>query len=63
MYVRIYGSLRVFKNDKALVGSNIQAITNHNEVVNHFLKVFTAHCIRKHGNLNNQDLKGGQVSA
>jgi hypothetical protein len=59
MYARIYGSLRVFKEDRALVGSNIQAITNHNEVTNHFLKIFTAHCIRKHGNLTNQDLSGG----
>lgn len=58
MYARIYGSLRVFKEDKALVGSNIQAITNHNEVTNHFLKIFTAHCIRKHGILTNQDLSG-----
>lgn len=59
MYARVYGSLRIFKEDKALVGTNIQAITNHSEVTNHFLKVFTAHCMRKHGNLTNQELRGG----
>lgn len=56
MYARIFGSLRVFKEDKALVGTNIQTIKSNNEVTNHYLKVFTAHCIRAHGNLTNQDL-------
>lgn len=42
MYARIYGTIRVFKEERGLVGSNIQAITNHNEVTNHLLKVFTA---------------------
>jgi len=60
MYARIYGSLRVFKEEKALVGTNIQAITNHSEVTNHFLKVFTAHCVRKHGTLGNQELRAGK---
>ena len=58
MYAKVFGSIRVFKDDKALVGTNIQAVTNKDEVTNHFLKVFTSHCIRKHGSLSNQDLKG-----
>ena len=60
MYVRIIGSIRIFKEEKAIVGNKIQEIVKHGEVTNHFLKVFTAHAIRKHGLLTENERLNGQ---
>ena len=46
-YVKVYGSIRMFKDNKAIVGTHIYNIENHDEVTNHFLQVFIAHCVRK----------------
>lgn len=51
-YVKIYGNIRVFKEEKAIVGSHIKRIERFEEVTNHFLAVFVAHCIRKKGVLS-----------
>ncbi len=36
-YVKVFGSIRVYKEEKAIVGTNIKNITNFKEVTNHFL--------------------------
>lgn len=55
-YVKVYGSIRVFKEEKAIVGTHIEAITSFDYVTNHLLQVFVSHCIRKKGALTNRDL-------
>ena len=57
MHVKIYGSIRVFKEEKAIVGSNIKALKSQDELTNHFLQVFVSHNIRHKGLLNNAVLK------
>ena len=37
MYAKVYGSVRVFKDEKAIVGTHIKAVEKHDEVTNHFL--------------------------
>lgn len=56
-YARVYGSIRIFKEEKAIVGNSITAITEHNDITNHWLKVFNAHCIRKQGLLNHNEIQ------
>ena len=46
-YVKIYGNIRVFKDEKAIVGSHIKRIEKFDEITNHFLSVFVSDCIRK----------------
>lgn len=53
MYVKVYGTIRVFKEEKAIVGTHIKKIEKFDEVTNHLLQVFVAHCIRKEGVLTN----------
>jgi len=36
-YVKVYGSIRVFKEEKAIVGTKIEKLASNNEMVNHFL--------------------------
>ena len=51
-YVKIFGSIRVFKEEKAVIGTHIKSIEKFDEVTNHFLQVFTAHCMRVQGPLS-----------
>mmetsp|Transcript_42241 Transcript_42241/g.30933 ORF Transcript_42241/g.30933 Transcript_42241/m.30933 type:complete len:134 (+) Transcript_42241:76-477(+) len=37
MYAKIYGTIRVFKDEKAVVGTHIKALDKFDEVTNHFL--------------------------
>jgi len=60
MYVKVYGTIRVFKEEKAIVGTHIKKIEKFDEVTNHLLQVFVAHCIRKKGVLTNRDLHQAQ---
>ena len=48
-YVKVFGSIRIFKEDKAIVGTHIKTIVKFDEVTNHLLQVFVAHNIRKRG--------------
>ena len=41
-YVKIFGNVRVFKEEKAIVGTHIKRITDFKEVTNHFLNVFVS---------------------
>ena len=61
VYVRVYGSIRVFKEERAIVGNNVKEIEKHDEISNHFLQVFVAHNIRTKGVLTNADLKASQA--
>jgi hypothetical protein len=62
MYVKVYGTIRVFKEEKAIVGTHIKKIEKFDEVTNHLLQVFVAHCIRKKGVLSNSALMGQQAT-
>lgn len=55
-YVKVYGSIRVFKEQKAIVGTHISRVSDYDEVTNHFLQVFISHCVRKKGVLKEKDL-------
>lgn len=58
MYVKVYGTIRVFNKEKAIVGTHIKKIERFDDVTNHLLQVFVAHAIRKKGVLTNRDLHG-----
>jgi len=57
MYVKVYGTIRVFKEEKAIVGTHIKKIEKFDEVTNHLLQVFVGHQIRKNGVLTKTDLR------
>ena len=57
MYVKVYGTIRVFKDEKAIVGTHIKKIEKFDEVTNHLLQVFVSNCVRKKGVLSNRDLQ------
>ena len=56
LYVKVFGTIRVFKEEKAIVGTHIKRIDKFDEVTNHLLQVFVAHFIRKKGVLSSIDL-------
>jgi hypothetical protein len=41
-YAKIYGNIRVFKEEKAIIGTHIKRIEKFEEITNHFLSVFVA---------------------
>ncbi len=49
MYAKIFGTVRVYKEEKAIVGAHIRKVEKFEEVTNHFLQVFVAHQIRTKG--------------
>lgn len=53
--VKVYGTIRSFKEEKAIIGNNIKEVTEFNEQTNHFLQVFVAHNMRKFGTLSPSD--------
>ena len=55
-YAKIYANIRVFKEEKAIIGTHIKRIERFEEVTNHFLSVFVAHQIRKKGVLKAREL-------
>ena len=57
MYVKVYGTIRVFKEEKAIVGNHIKKVEKFDEVTNHLLQVFVAHQIRTNGVLTKTDLR------
>ena len=42
MYVKVYGTIRVFRDDKVIVGTHIKRVDRFDEVTNHLLQVFVA---------------------
>lgn len=41
-YAKVYGNIRVFKEEKAIIGTHIKRIEKFEEITNHFLSVFVA---------------------
>ena len=65
-YAKIYGTIRVFKEDKASIGTHIKQIDKFEEITNHFLSVFVAQQIRRKGVLKARELAmdvGPSISA
>ena len=60
-YAKVYGNIRVFREEKAIVGTHIKRITQYEELTNHFLATFTAFAIRKKGVLKPRELQIIQV--
>ena len=56
LYVKIFGTIRVFKNEKAIIGTQITKIEKLDEITNHFLQVFVSNNVRQKGNLTKRDL-------
>ena len=61
-YVKVFGSIRVYKEEKAIVGTNIRNITNFKEITNHFLQSFVSSQMRQNGVLGAKELSGSGAS-
>jgi len=55
-YVKLFGNIRVFKDDRVIIGTYIKRVDKLEEITNHFLSVFVAHQIRKKGVLKAREL-------
>ena len=60
-YAKVYGNIRVFKEEKAIVGTHIKRITQFDELTNHFLATYVSYCIRKKGVLKPRELSMANV--
>ena len=47
--MKLFGTVRLFKEEKILVGTHVKKIEKFDEITNHFLQVFTAQQIRLKG--------------
>ena len=56
IWVKVKGTVRVFKEETAVIGQHIREIEQHDEVTNHFLQIFLAHQIRRKGVLSQDHL-------
>ena len=45
-YVKVFGTVRVYKEEKAIVGTHIKRIDKYTEVTNHFLQTFVSSQVR-----------------
>ena len=65
VYVRIYGEIRVFKDERAIVGHFVKKVEKMDEMTNHLLQVFVASNIRTKGVLAKEqmDNKGAKPAA
>ena len=52
----MYGNIRVFKEEKAIIGTHIKKIERFEEITNHFLSVFVSQQIRRKGVLKAREL-------
>ena len=58
MYAKIFGTIRVYKEEKAIVGTHIKKIEKFDEMSNHFLQTFVAQQMRVKGVLTSKDFAG-----
>lgn len=42
IYVKVYGTVRIFKEERGIIVARIEEIKEHNEITNHLLQVFVA---------------------
>lgn len=61
-YVKIFGNLRCFKDVRAVVGTSISKIKDFDELTNHWLQIFIAESVRKHGVLSTSETAQGTSS-
>ena len=59
IYVKIYGTVRIFKEERAVVGSHVEEVVKHDEITNHLLQAFVAQSMRTKGALATADIKAG----
>mmetsp|Transcript_27458 Transcript_27458/g.24335 ORF Transcript_27458/g.24335 Transcript_27458/m.24335 type:complete len:267 (-) Transcript_27458:51-851(-) len=55
-YVKVFGTIRVFKDVKQVVGVHLSKIEDFDIITNHYLQVFVGSCVRSQGILGSQDL-------
>ena len=55
-YAKVYGNIRVFKDEKAIIGTHIKRVEKFEEITNHFLSVFVSQQIRRKGVLKAREL-------
>ena len=55
-YAKIYGTIRVLKDHKAIIGTFIKKVDKFDEITNHFLTVFMSYQMRKKGQLKTKQL-------
>lgn len=41
-YAKLFGTVRLFKEEKILVGTHVKKIEKFDEITNHYLQIFTA---------------------
>eukprot|EP00347_Sterkiella_histriomuscorum_P006233 403353556 len=49
IYVKIFGTIRVYKEEKAIIGSYIKNLVKSDEITNHLLQVFCSEQLRQKG--------------
>ncbi len=49
MYAKVFGTVRVYKEERAIVGTHIRKIEKFEEMTNHLLQTFVAHQQRLKG--------------
>lgn len=54
--MKLFGTVRLFKEEKILVGTHVKRVEKFDEVTNHYLQVFTAQQIRQKGILTVRSL-------
>lgn len=61
-YVKLFGTIRMFKDVKQVVGAHLSKIEDYDVVTNHFLQVFVGSCVRQKGILGSQDFVKGEAA-
>ena len=51
-YLKVYGSMRIFKEQRAIVASKCENLVKHDEITNHLLQCFVSSNIRQKGTLS-----------
>mmetsp|Transcript_16234 Transcript_16234/g.27459 ORF Transcript_16234/g.27459 Transcript_16234/m.27459 type:complete len:166 (-) Transcript_16234:225-722(-) len=62
-WVRVYAIIRIYNEQKYVVGISLNEVEKMDEVTNHFLQIFVNHNIRNKGVLSNEDLQTQKIQA
>lgn len=63
IYCKVYGTYRMYKEEVVVVGSHIEQVKQHNEVVNHLMRVFVAQQERVKGAISTTKLRSATGAA
>lgn len=55
--MKVYGTFRVFKEEVVMVGIHVEQVKDHNEIVNHLLRVMAAQQERMKGPITHDAMK------